>query len=556
MSIRVIATVLGLSLLVAQPAWAAPEKIALLIGNTAYPGQKGDATAWQRLPNAVHDVALVSEALKRIGFEVHLAPDMDAARFPQEIEAYRQRAEGAKISLFYYAGHGFEFRRHSYLVPVNAANVVDTATLDRTFVDLEKMANMVAVADSNFFLIDACRTTANLVKTSSPEAVGDGSIGNVNDIDFAAGIQALILYSTARGRIALDAAPPPENNSPFALAVSEAVSLPQFEVNALPGVIMASVQKRTANFDPQQQPYPYGSVKPFTYLRPMAANPAEYAHAAPSPTRVEPIAIDEEDLASVDGPLLVARVLTERQPAEIEKLADRGDTVASYLISYMYAAGLGVPRDLVKARAIMQRPAALTPWYGKLRYADFLKSHATSAKDRELAVELYRRAADQGAGKALGQYAFVLMEGQLLAHDRANYDKGLALLRRSAERGYPYAMYALAQQDRESADGPNTTRLRALAAKGNPASHEWLCDLAARRADHGEALKECQIAAAAGSAIGQARLAIAYHDGLGTARSDDEARHWTRLALSQSWNHEDLRKTLTDYRYSFTRNSP
>jgi hypothetical protein len=42
---------------------------------------------------------------------------------------------------------------------------------------------------------------------------------------------------------------------------------------------------------------------------------------------------------------------------------------------------------------------------------------------------------------------------------------------------------------------------------------------------------------------------VAYHDGLGTAKSDDDARHWTRVALAMSDLPDDLRGVLQGYTF-------
>lgn len=235
-----------------------------------------------------------------------------------------------------------------------------------------------------------------------------------------------------------------------------------------------------------------------------------------------------------------------------------GDSVALYLVGYMYELGVGVPKDLVAARMWLERAAATkTPW-GELELAYFLAHNGDDQADAARALDLYRAAAAQGVPKAQGHLALILMGARdkdmklkLADRNANNYNEGIRLLAQAAAGGYPYAIYALALADRENADGLHVAQLKTLARQGDTDADQWLCDLYARIGDPIGARDTCEKAANAGSAIAQARLAIAYHDGLGVTRSDDEARHWTRLALAQSWNDADLQNKLKSYNYSF-----
>ena len=84
-----------------KPAQAA-QRVALVIGNAAYE-QKIAA-----LKNPVNDATAVALALRRLGFEVISGTDLDEAAFYGKIAAFEAAAHKAKISLFFYAGHGMQ----------------------------------------------------------------------------------------------------------------------------------------------------------------------------------------------------------------------------------------------------------------------------------------------------------------------------------------------------------------------------------------------------------------------------------------------------------------
>ena len=534
------------------PALAA-DKVALLIGTSEYSGVFGQPNLWETLGNAEHDVSLVDGSLKAIGFETILVKDGKFADIDKAIRAFSELSTGAKIAVIYFAGHGFEYQRKNYLVPADAPSVVTNVEISRRFIDFEDLVARSARAQTNLFFIDACRTAFPILTIAQGGAAGQAA-GQINDVDFPEGAKVAILYSTARGRPAWDAAPPPRDYSPFAWEVAQDVALPHVDLGILMPMIRKGVWDRTATLKPPQQPYYYASLDPGSYLNEAdkAPTPAAETRLAPAPAN---LGISARDLMVVDEPLLVASVLRGHSFAEIEALARGGDPIATYLIGYMYEFGIGVPTSLALAREWLEKAATKSP-SGQLELAYLLADPSASPAEHQRAVALYAMAAALGFPKAMGHRAEMLMEGRLVPYSQANYDLGLNLLRQAADGGYPYAMYALLLRGDAKDRAIRLDQLRETARGGNADGNQWLCDITMRQGDYASALPDCRTAATAGLAVAQARLATAYHDGLGVAANDDEARHWTRLALSQSWLEAGLRKTLAGYHYVFTIHRP
>lgn len=544
----------------------ASEKMALLIGNSGYPGTPAKPAGWGHLANPVNDVTLVGEKLGDIGFDVTMVEDGDWKTLDAAVDAFARRSKGAKLVLFYFAGHGFEYDRRNYLVPVDAPSSVPANELPGRFLDFERLANRLATAQTTIFLLDACRTGAPFVTVAPAAQTGaapvaspmgtsgsDGARGTVlgggavmrgvNDYDFPPGAQVAVLYSTGRGIPARDAAPPPANYSPFAWEVAQRISVPHVEVSTVFNAIRQGVYDRTRHFAPPQAPYTYNSLAPDVFLttaadrialaRPTTAPATQPATGPASGPESGRLAISAADLERVDEPVLMVRVLSEHSVAEIARMVEGGDPLATYLLGYMQEFGLGVPRDLVKARATLERAAAYGTPSGQLEYAYFLHHHASGPADRQRAVELYRAAAAQGFAKARGHYAGVLMAGQLVDNTPANYEAGLEQLRLAAKADYPYALYSLALADAPARQGEWQARLQALADGGDADAHHWLCTIEVGRSRRAAAIPHCAIAAAAGFPDSQAQMALAANEGWTQPRSTRDALHWMRQALSR-----------------------
>ena len=93
-------------------AWAS-ERVALVIGNGAYKF----AT---ELPNPTNDATDITEKLKTLGFEVYGGNDLDLVGMQAAIRQFAENSSGAKVVLFFYAGHGMQMNEKNYLVSVNA----------------------------------------------------------------------------------------------------------------------------------------------------------------------------------------------------------------------------------------------------------------------------------------------------------------------------------------------------------------------------------------------------------------------------------------------------
>ena len=128
----------------------AERRVALVIGNSTY----ANTTS---LRNPRNDAADMAETLKKIGFEVELALDLDQRAFAHAIESFARTLDGADAGLFYYAGHGVQMNDKNYLVSVNAKLDSEFLLASET-IELDAIVRLMESKTAvNIVFLDACR---------------------------------------------------------------------------------------------------------------------------------------------------------------------------------------------------------------------------------------------------------------------------------------------------------------------------------------------------------------------------------------------------------------
>ena len=225
----------------ALPA-ASADRVALVIGNGAYKFANA-------LPNPVNDATDMTGKLKTLGFEVFGGSDLDLAGMQGAMRQFAENSSGAKVVLFFYAGHGMEVNGKNYLIPVDAK--LETATaLAFEVVDANVILNiMVEEKRVSIALLDACRDNplARSFKKKSRSAVGSG-LADVK-VDQVGGGGLLYGLATGPGDTAADGE---GRNSPFTKALLKHIGTPGVEFEQM----MKSV-KRDVDTDTKGDQRPY-----------------------------------------------------------------------------------------------------------------------------------------------------------------------------------------------------------------------------------------------------------------------------------------------------------
>ncbi|MEE8212678.1 MAG: caspase family protein, partial [Acidiferrobacterales bacterium] len=84
-----------------MPAKAAPDRVALVIGNGAYQHAP-------ELANPANDANAIATSLEGLGFTVFRDVDLSRAKMERLIRDFAKTLNGSNAGLFFYAGHGLQ----------------------------------------------------------------------------------------------------------------------------------------------------------------------------------------------------------------------------------------------------------------------------------------------------------------------------------------------------------------------------------------------------------------------------------------------------------------
>ena len=478
----------------------------------------------------------------------------NAAQLRQSLEEFSANAARARMVIVYFAGHGFEFAGRNYMVPVDAPASTRFGAVERDFVSLEALA-ITAVPEGavGIFFVDACRTVDPVVRLDDNVTSGLPTLPvSALSID-----QGAVFYSTARGRPALDQAPPGSLTSPFAAALVRHMTIPGVEIAQMFRNVAREVVSTTTGLEhgpqwPQQQVNLLDSVflvpagdQPARDLSTLAtgdaaaraafrleqsASRAPGGHAATRGAVTQAIVLPSlERLSAEDEPQLIAELLVDHGALEIVSLAQNGNVAAQHLAGYMYAFGVGVARDDAAALSWLERSAATGYAPAQLELGYFLLERSPmDGAARARAEQLYRAAAASGYAKAKTHLAQRIASGLFGPPDHAGVRR---LYQEAAAAGHGAAIFALVGY--EDLRDDMMARLRTMAQNGNVEGDNWLCEAAAMERRVAESLPHCETAALAGYAGARVIFARALADGTGTAIDRPAAIYWANLARAQ-----------------------
>ena len=167
----ILSVVCFLSCSALNPAWAVNEdRVALVIGNDQYPADP--------LKNAVNDAQAVAKTLSDLGFKVLIKTNADFATMRGVAVEFAKVMEGATAAVFFYAGHGIQYRGQNYLVPTDA-KLTTEASIAFNAMPVSQIIDTMDEAKlrHKFIILDACRnnpfstvfTSTGLAKIQAPQ---------------------------------------------------------------------------------------------------------------------------------------------------------------------------------------------------------------------------------------------------------------------------------------------------------------------------------------------------------------------------------------------------
>ncbi|TDV11434.1 caspase family protein [Paraburkholderia caballeronis] len=406
-------------------------KVALVIGNSGYGGA-------DRLLSPANDAKLIGDTLKQLGFDTRVDYDLSQDEFNASVDWLAGRARGARVVVFYYAGHGFESGGDNFLVPVKtgfAINAMTRLDLLEHAVRLNTVRTRVKAAGPAAFvaLIDACRVPSRGPggATLKHETVARGELIAFSTADQASAYDSMRTFGTA------------VDDGPFAYYLAMYLKAPDATIKGALEQTQQQVSDQTLG---RQRPWiASGLLGDVTMAQAYASPlPAPVAAAPRSgPTRgaaTAPAAADDWRAA----PKIGATPLPQTADTAADQRSDSWDD-AEYRLTM--ASQHADREDIAALRARGDDPAALTT-LGMIYEGGF-----GVRKDSRTAVAYYRRAAQKNYPIAQTLLGEVYFEGKLVPRDYHEAERWLA---RAAAQDHTRAKLDLAQLRAERGQGDAT----------------------------------------------------------------------------------------------------
>jgi len=214
--------------LAAQAPPAGATRVALVIGNAAYPQTP--------LRNAVNDARSVAEVLRAQGFAVLSVHDADRAQMEAAVARAREALHGRSgVGLLYFAGHGLQLQWRNYMVPIDA-RIEQGADVPAQSVDVQHVLDAFRAAGNrmNIVVLDACR---------------DNPFGEVASGRGLAQMDAppgtFLAYATAPGHVAEDGTFS-SGNGPYAHFLVQELRRPEARIEEVFKRVRFAVRRHTA----------------------------------------------------------------------------------------------------------------------------------------------------------------------------------------------------------------------------------------------------------------------------------------------------------------------
>ena len=240
-------------------------KVALVIGNSDY-------KYVPKLANPKNDADGMNAALQGLGFEVIKVIDGSNSELDEALVAFSKRLTGAKVGLFYYAGHGVQSQGANYLIPVDA-NITEDYQLRTKALDSSTVLDVMNFSGCslNMVILDACRD--NPWKSTGRSIAGSRGLSVIGNAPQG----AIIVYATDPGQVAQDGS---GKNGTFTEALLKHIATPGIDVKAMFDRVGADVSKGTGG---KQNPWISSKFYGSYYLKAdEASNAAKAPVQAPS----------------------------------------------------------------------------------------------------------------------------------------------------------------------------------------------------------------------------------------------------------------------------------
>ncbi|MBI3435533.1 MAG: caspase family protein [Proteobacteria bacterium] len=351
----------ALTTVFALPAAAAENRLALVIGNSAYQSVPA-------LRNPGNDAKAMAELLTAAGFEVEAAPDLTQTEMRRVISEFTRKVanKGADTTVVvFFAGHGLQVEGENFLVPVDA-RVEREADVPLQTLRLADLMNALSTVPSKarVVILDACRNNpfSAINKTGGKGlAIVDAPNGT------------LVSYSTSPGAEAEDG---PGNDSPYTTAFLRVARQSGLPIEQALKRIRIAVNEAT---DGRQTPWESSSLTHDVVFFTGAGDAPGEIKGSDGETRKPMIAGARPDAKTVEVWRRELITVTEREAYRIVIREDTVEAYEAFITRYPNAP------QVSRVRSLLGKRQEMVAWYIAVSvdtvsaYATFLAQHADSA---------------------------------------------------------------------------------------------------------------------------------------------------------------------------------
>jgi uncharacterized caspase-like protein len=202
-----VAALALIALAAGQGAHAAERRLALVIGESAYPAKP--------IATAANDAGLVAQTLQAAGFDVTGARDLDEAALRQSFRDFLDKAAAAgpdAVVFVYVSGYGLQLEGENYIVPVDAKLARD-ADLPLRALRVSDYLKPLAASGAKLSVVALDAARANPFQLAGQPLAGGLAL-------FEPGGRTLLAFNAAPGTIAPEAA---GDYGPYAHALAEMI---------------------------------------------------------------------------------------------------------------------------------------------------------------------------------------------------------------------------------------------------------------------------------------------------------------------------------------------
>lgn len=273
-------------------------KVAFIVGNATY--NSGP------LLNPVNDARAVAKALAGLGFEVTVKENFSVREIGSIYREFRAKLPRKGIGLFFYAGHGIQFKGQNFF-PAIDAELAGEEDVPLQSLNLGQILDTMEDAKLavNLVLLDACRDNPFARRFRSASR-------GLAKIESASGM--LIHYATRPGSVASDGA---GKNGTYTEALLKHIAEPDLPVEMMLKKVANTVVDQTGG---KQEPWIEGSLRGDFFFA-LAKVPGMPALPAASPRPATGVPPAPQAQAQAAPQLAEQRLESKNSPPEPLKAA-------------------------------------------------------------------------------------------------------------------------------------------------------------------------------------------------------------------------------------------